>query len=584
MALGNQALRQATVVLKQLRCEHDGVGLVVQEVGLHHQPVVLNLQGIAHTLLFFENSMSDINTIPTFSLAYTSVRSAVIPRVVKMWNDRSKFKDVEWVIAVDDGDAAAAAAAASCLQMPLNKECRSVDVVVNTGPKTCVAGWNLAASKTTGKVIICVADDFMPPQDWDALLLGLEPGWEDKEKVVHVNDGYVFNILVLVILTRQRYERYGYVFYPKYQSMFCDTELGEVAYRDGVVMEAMHLMFEHCHPDCNKRPRDDKDLLHASQERWNSGEMLFNFRKKLNFPLDDGPKAVVDVPVSTTAPDAKADEYVVYMQVTQDDFCLEEVCVRLVEEGIKTFFWAEPDEYWSGEPIEPTCVSPSVIAQSLQARLGDRISIHRRSFNVKSYRLAKDSRIDVETRLRNDSLAWIREQGYQHIIIVDGDELWMRGTLEQVKKFVEQGHTAISTRMIPAIGLPSYPVDQATDVAVVYIGSGDFKVCRSPHTRQTIIPISRIIHFSGTRRTMEETINKHRRGGHYDDPDYDFETWIREVLPNIHPDWNYVWSNGTKGYHMYKKWQIWPSVRHWRPEELLEIPSSLVPYLGKPRA
>lgn len=500
----------------------------------------------------------------------------MIPKVVNLWRSRCDEADsLEVVIAVDAGDNASLAAAQS---VP------GATVVVNDGPKTCVAGWNLAASKTTGKVIICVADDFLPPENWNRLLLGLEPkDWIDQEKVIHVNDGYVLNILVLSILTRLRYERYGYVFYPKYQSLFCDTEFGEVAYRDGVVVEAMHLMFEHCHPDCNKRPRDDKDVVHASQERWNSGEMLFNFRKKLNFPVDDGPKAVVDAfAFKPVAQNTKADEFVVYMQLTKDDFCLEEVCVRMVEEGIKTFFWAEPDEYWSGEPIEPEYANQlNEVAQKLQARLGDKISINRRSFHVKNYRMpSNDTRIEVETRVRNDSLAWIREQGYQHIIIVDGDELWMRGTLEQVKKFVEQGHTAISTRMIPAIGLPSYPVDQATDVAVVYIGSGDFKVCRSPHTRQTIIGISRIIHFSGTRRTMEETIAKHRRGGHYDDPDYLVEEFIEKVLPFVKPGFTHTWPAGHVGLHFYKKWQIWPAVRNWRPEEIAEIPVSLHSYLG----
>lgn len=52
LALGNEALRQATILLKQFGREHHGVGLVVQEVGLHHQPGVgvLNLisQSIAH--------------------------------------------------------------------------------------------------------------------------------------------------------------------------------------------------------------------------------------------------------------------------------------------------------------------------------------------------------------------------------------------------------------------------------------------------------------------------------------------------------------------------------------------------------
>ena len=253
----------------------------------------------------------------------------------------------------------------------------------------------------------------------------------------------------------------------------------------------------------------------------------------------------------------------------------------MVEEGIKTFFWSEPDEYWSGEPIEPQFAPElDAAAQSLQRQWGSKIVLHRRKFHVKDYRLPKDSRIEVETRVRNDSLAWIRGQGYRHIIIVDGDELWLRGLLEQVKTYVEQGHAAISTRMIPAIGLPSYPVDQATDVAVVYIGHGDFKVCRSPHCRQTVIPMSRIVHFSGTRRTMEETITKHRRGGHYDDPDYDFETWIKHVLPSVKPGFVYTWPNGLQGVHMYKKWQIWPCVRHWRPEELAEIPDSLRRYLG----
>lgn len=508
----------------------------------------------------------------------------MIPRVVKLWNERAKTKDVEWVIAVDDGDADSAAAAASCARFVEGKECRSVEVVVNTGPKTCVAGWNLAASKTTGKVILCVADDFLPPANWDTLLLSLEPkDWVEQEKVVHVNDGYVFNILVLAILTRQRYERFGYVFYPKYQSLFCDTEFGEVAYRDGVIIEAMHLMFEHLHPDCNKRPRDQIDLNHASVERWNTGEMLFKFRQKMNFPVDDGPKAVASATAQPAlAPNSKDDEFVVYMQVTRDDFCLEEVCVRMVEEGLRTFFWSEPDEYWSGEPIEPMYQHQlDEIAQNLQARLGDRINLIRRVFNVKSYRLPNDSRITVETRVRNDALAWVRNEGYRHILIVDGDELWMRGTLEHVKKFVDQGHKAISTRMIPAIGLPSYPVDQATDVAVVYIGDGDFKCCRSPHIRQTIIGISRIIHFTGTRRTMDEIVSKHRRSGHYDDPDYDFETWLKDVLPQIKPGFVYTWPNGLRGVHMYRKWQIWPSVRAWRAEELAEHPESLQPFIGK---
>lgn len=516
-------------------------------------------------------------TEPTFSLAYTSARAAEIPRVVNLWLKRAQQRaQVEVVIAVDEGNAETLAAAKTV-------EAPGVKVVLNTGAKTCVAGWNTAAAATTGKVIICVADDFNPPPNWDTLLLGLKPdNWIDGEYVVHTEDGYVHDIFVLSILTRKRYERYGYVFYPKYLSLFCDTEFGAVAQRDGVVIEARHLLFEHQHPDCQKRQRDNTDLVHASKERWAAGEQLFNFRRILNFPLDDGPKAIVYTKKEEPAAKVESsDEYVAYMQVTRDDFCLAEVCIRLYEEGVRKIFWSQPDEYWSGEPIEPVFSSQlDEVAQDLKARVPDLVLV-RKTFRVKSFRMPGASRIETETLVRNESLDWVRSQGYHHILIVDGDELWLPGTLSIIKKFVQEGHQALSMHMIPSIGLPGYPVDQATDVAVVYIGGNQsFKCCRSPHCRQVIIRLNQVIHFTGTRRTMEETITKHRRGGHYDDPDYDFETWIKDVLPHIKPGFVYKWPNGLEGLHMYKKWQIWPRVRNWRPEERAAIPVSLHSYLG----
>jgi hypothetical protein len=79
---------------------------------------------------------------------------------------------------------------------------------------------------------------------------------------------------------------------------------------------------------------------------------------------------------------------------------------------------------------------------------------------------------------------------------------------------------------------------------------------------------------------MEEIIQKHKDSGHYDDPDYDFQTWLDKVLPNIKPGFVYDWGNGNIGLHFYKKYQIWPKVRHWMDAELSEMPKSLWRYLG----
>lgn len=507
---------------------------------------------------------------PVFSLALTSVRANRIPEVVKLWNERSELKSHEWAIAVDEGNEACLKAVEHVALFG-TEGCSAIKWIVNKGPKTSTAGWNCAAAGTTGKVIICVADDFLPPMAWDTLMLSVEPkGWIDGEHVIKTEDGYVHDIFVLSILTRKRYERFGYVFYPKYLSIFSDTEFGAVAQRDGVVIDANHLLFEHQHPDCNKRPRDSFDMVHASQERWNAGEMLFKVRRAKGFPVDDGPKAVVDEPPKPAQANA-TDCYAAYMQVTKDDLCLLDTCKRLMEEGVKDFCLCQPDRFWSGE-------IPSAEEQAELLAVIDKLRIegavvHHKVFHVDDFQMAGDTRILVETRVRNESLTWIRSLGYKHILVVDSDELWMRGTLEIIKAYVAQGHQAVSVHMIPVIGVPGYPVDAATDVAVVYVGPDvRFKVCRSPYIPQTVVYRPLIYHFTGTRKGMDETIKKHRRGGHYDDPDYDFEGWIKDKLPNVKP--------GMTDAHMYKPRQIWPRVRAWRSDELAQMPEAVRPYLG----
>lgn len=820
---------------------------------------------------------------PTFSLAYTTIRPAYVAKVVKTWNDRSSLKAHEWVVSLDGNraDCVEAARQAGMLLQQAGKGCAAYKAIVQKEPPyNCVRGWNLAASQTTGKIIITVADDFMPPENWDTQLLAVRPGWEDGEFVVKVEDGYVHDIFVLSILTRKRYEKFGYVFYPQYESMFClplstpilmanwsmkalahvqkghkiigserrfgargqgeekrnfltqtevkattsrkaetvllsmesgrefictpdhvwacyggardyerdasgklvkmvgrylrqssagrgtlyydvaavgrrlvrveladdiptglpdnerelgwlaglydgegsfpvisqsethnpavcaeierlltkygfsfstdrsqvtfskegveqrqkvytltggrkayarflgivrpvrcqtaqvekrmltsrfgvpdrivairvfkpmtvmclttttqnyvasgylshncDTEFGEVAKRDGVVINAQHLLFEHLHPDCQKRQRDAADLSHASKERWNRGEMLFNTRKAMNFPLDSGPTRGTPMKVQvgpsphpgtavtigqpgpapvSAAPAVKA-EYCAYLQVTKNDFCLEEVCDRLREEGVNTFFMAIPDEYWFTKASVPDEEVAQVEAVATSQR-SKGATVHTKRFDVSTYRFPGDALIVVEARLRNDSLSWIRSHGFDRILIVDGDELWFRGILSAIDACVREGAQSVSCRMVPVIGFPGYPVDKATDLAVVYIGgTAVFHECRTPRISPMKLPMPMVFHFTATRRTMEEIAAKMRVGGHYDDKDYLFDEWIEKVLPHIKPGFQHTWPSGHKGLHMYNPYQIWPNVRNWRPEELVQIPSSLHPFLA----
>lgn len=506
---------------------------------------------------------------PTFSLAYTSVRANVIHQVIDLWRKTASGKhSIEVVIAVDGNRPDCATAAALVPDAKV--------VVQHDAPYNSTRGWNRAAEATCGKVIIAVADDFKPCQDWDEKLFTLKTGWVDEDWVVHTEDGYVHNICVLSILTRVRYEKFGYLFYPKYPSLFSDTEFTEVAYREGRVIDAKHILMEHMHPDCQKRPRDSFDVNHASRDRWAQGELLFNFRKSMGFPIDEGPRASGSAPAQPKDQQNDFSRFAMYMQANRDDLCLNEVCDRMFDEGIRNFFFCIPDEYWSGKPTPQHEIQQVMSAGN---RLKERgASVYARIFEVCNFRFPGDNRITVETRVRNDALNWVRQNGFNAICVVDSDELWAKGTLAIIKELVETSNPlAISLPMIPVMGFPGYPIKGATDRVISYVGHACvFRDCRTPIGQVYYENRRTVYHFTSTRRTMEETVEKHRQSGHFDDPEYDFENWIKNVLPNTKP--------GMKNAHMYKKYQIWPEVRGWTKEEMADIPATIHQYLAAPDA
>jgi hypothetical protein len=503
---------------------------------------------------------------PTFTLCYTTVRAGFIRPVVDKWMSRAARPHlVNWGITTDSDKPEAIL---SIDQVAEDLSGRVTVAHVTDLPGTCVKGWNLAAQKTKlGDIIIAVADDFDPPQDWDDNLMSCsEAEWWLEDRVVHVADGYNPNIFTLAILTKKRFDRFGYIFYPGYESMFCDTEFTFVAHNEKVVIEATHLLFEHLHPDCGKRQRDNTDLNHSSRHRYAVGEMLFKYRQSMGFPVDAGPK------FDETRVSPK--DLAVYIQATKNDFCLFEVCERLYEEGIRNFFFYIPNEYWSGRPT-PKDESDQVVGvvHQLINTFSD-IQVEYRVFDIKPHRAPGRSRIMVETYARNEALDWVRSFGFKHIVIADGDELWRRGLLEELIDTVNDFKPlCVFTGMVPVVGLPGYPIEGAVDKASIYVNhEAKFQECRGTFGAKYELRGHKIFHFTATRRTMDEIIRKNRESGHYDDPNYDFEGWIKNVLPNIKP--------GMRNVHMYRPYNPWKLVREWSLDEMKEIPRSLHQFLA----
>lgn len=146
--------------------------------------------------------------------------------------------------------------------------------------RSAVDAINNAAKHATGDIFIVVSDDTDCPLGWAVDLLKHLEGKEDF--IVKVWDGIQPWIITMPIIDRKYYERFGYVYYPEYLHMFCDTELSCVADITGRRI-TIPMEFKHLHYSTGVAEKDQVSV--KADATWEQGENLFIERVKINFGL-----------------------------------------------------------------------------------------------------------------------------------------------------------------------------------------------------------------------------------------------------------------------------------------------------------
>jgi glycosyltransferase involved in cell wall biosynthesis len=216
-------------------------------------------------------------TGPIFSLCHTTARLDGWQKAASAWYRKcSEPERVEYILSVDEGTDLS-----SLAELPSFGKTR---VVVNTKRRCSVDGWNRAAQASTGRFLINVADDIMPCEHWDSELLRAIPNLK-QDVVLDIDTGGAPGLLPFSFLSRKYIEkltdRYGYeggFFYPGYRGMYCDTEFTDLARRDGVVINARHLYFEHQHPFFNKGTLDAIYERQNSKDEYAYGKAMYDQR------------------------------------------------------------------------------------------------------------------------------------------------------------------------------------------------------------------------------------------------------------------------------------------------------------------
>lgn len=121
-------------------------------------------------------------------------------------------------------------------------------------------------------ILVCMSDDMeILTNGFDEVLRNdMVKNFPDLDGVLHYNDGMQkSNVMTMSIMGRKYYDRFGYIYNPGYQSLWCDVEATEVAYMLGKYKymgnEPLHI--RHNHPawgltdwDAQYRKTEAKEL------------------------------------------------------------------------------------------------------------------------------------------------------------------------------------------------------------------------------------------------------------------------------------------------------------------------------------
>jgi len=149
--------------------------------------------------------------------------------------------------------------------------------------KTKLDAVNAHIGESDWDIVIGIQDDLQPKiVGFDNIIREeMENAFNpDLDGVLFLFDGNL-QLCSTPCMGRKFYDRFGYLNFPKYKSMFADNELTEVATRLGKLKKINDVLLIHNHPTKGNTPWDK--LYEHNQSFWDEDQKLFNHRKKNNF-------------------------------------------------------------------------------------------------------------------------------------------------------------------------------------------------------------------------------------------------------------------------------------------------------------
>jgi|GEM_PF-349681 len=136
-------------------------------------------------------------------------------------------------------------------------------------------------------ILVVASDDMIPvKQGYDQIIANyMLKFFPDYDGTLHFFDGHVGQATnTMPVIGKKYYQRFGYIYYPEYQSMYCDNEftlVAKILKKEAYINE---LVVEHLAPAWGKAYQDD--LYRHNNGMVTQDESLFKERQARFFDLD----------------------------------------------------------------------------------------------------------------------------------------------------------------------------------------------------------------------------------------------------------------------------------------------------------
>lgn len=196
---------------------------------------------------------------------------------IRKWINYARTTDFEIIVSIDNSDPLKA----EYLKLYSSNERVPVRLTVN-GNRSAVEAINNAAKESAGDILIVVSDDTDCIKGWDKVIS--DAAGTHTDFVLKLNDGIQDWIVTMPIMDRVYYNRFGYIYYPEYAHMFCDTHLTHVADALKRIIFRNDITIPHLHYSVRKSERDALSI--RADSTFHEGKNIYMRLLRQNLLLD----------------------------------------------------------------------------------------------------------------------------------------------------------------------------------------------------------------------------------------------------------------------------------------------------------